>query len=170
MKNKLRLTDSEIKEVLLEYLASRSSDLKPEDISDDWNYEHMLLEKQLLTLDGTPDEELVGMIANEYFHRTLSDTRQLDDQNYEVQDLCHNWAKRSFSLIQPILAVREQVKIEQAKKEERERILTMFDCLKLAPNDDSYYRILANDVLAEIRTGKKSAQRAEENWQSLRGQ
>src|SRR3990167_9508404 len=48
-----------------------------------------------------------------------------------------------------------------------ERILKEFDCLTLAPNDNVYYRILVEDTIAYIRTGKRSSQLAREKWQSL---
>lgn len=57
---------------------------------------------------------------------------------------------------------------EQGKFEERQRILTEFDCLKLAPNDDAYFRILVNHTLKDMRTGKHRAERQkEEKWNGI---
>lgn len=60
--------------------------------------------------------------------------------------------------------------IKEAVERNKKEILQKFDCLKLAPDDDVYYRILVEDVLAEIRTGKNSAQRAHKKWQAFQEQ
>ena len=40
---------------------------------------------------------------------------------------------------------------------------------KLAPNDDSYLRILVKDYLLDLKTGKTRYQRAHENYERLHG-
>ena len=52
--------------------------------------------------------------------------------------------------------------------EERKRIIIELDkCFSLAPNDDSYLRILVKDTLEYLRTGKRRKQRVDENYRKV---
>ncbi|KKN75187.1 hypothetical protein LCGC14_0383460 [marine sediment metagenome] len=56
---------------------------------------------------------------------------------------------------------------KEIRKDERERIIAIFDKnLALAPIDNAYFRILAQDVIEFLRTGKTASQRGHENYEN----
>ena len=96
-------------------------------------------------------EQLIEKIANKLY--------SVDWRCIITRESYQKEAKKLLSLIeQPEVKGTEYV-VAEAVKQERERILSEFGCLELAQYDDGYYRILAEDTLAYIRTGKRRVER-----------
>ncbi len=67
-----------------------------------------------------------------------------------------------------IFESKKQKDIEQAVIEEGKKIIAQFDNdFALAPNDDSYLRLLVKDTLETLRTGKIRAVRADESLEPV---
>ncbi len=87
----------------------------------------------------------------------------------EERDAWASLPKNSRDLIAKLLVRTLKAQLDRAweiaQKEERERIFKEIEhCFNLAKYDDSYFRLLVQDLLLYHQTGKTAAQRGHENW------
>ena len=83
-------------------------------------------------------------------------------QNLGIEVKDAEWEKLVESWIAEWRQIlRDTITIKDAEcQATAERIIAELDkCFELAPNDDSYFRMLVRDTLEYIRTGKRSAER-----------